>query len=128
MSIKTSVGVLYLLTGFVGLYWALQLILMGMYGPPFSWWYVAVAVGSVMLIAGAILGWASGQSWTEWVPLIGSVVLAAYFLPAICITLYRYAQGHAPGGMELAVRMAVVVLVLLSLGVAASNKLHPAAQ
>ena len=119
---KVAVGMLYLLTGLVGLYWSIQLTLIGMYGAPFSWWYAAVAVGSVILILGAILAWTSGRAWTEWVPLAGSVVLAAYFIPAIIVTFYRYAQGHAPGGTELAVRVAVVLLVLVSLGVAASNK------
>jgi hypothetical protein len=124
MSLRVIVGVLYLLTGLVGLFWSVQLTLTGMYGTPFSWWYAAVAAGSLILILGAILVWASGRAWTEWVPLVGSVVLAAYFVPAIIVTLRRYAQGQAPGGTELAIRVVVVLLVLLSLGVAASNKLH----
>jgi hypothetical protein len=58
------------------------------------------------------------------VPLVGSVVLAAYFIPAILVTLNRSVQGQAPGGSALAVRVVVVILVLASLAVAASNKLH----
>lgn len=128
MSMKVIVGILYLVTGILGLYWALQLTLMGMYGTPFSWWYAAIAVGSLILILGAILGWASGRPWTEWVPLIGSLVLAAYFLPAVTITVYRYIQGHAPGGGELVVRLAMVVLVLASLGMSASSKFNLASR
>jgi hypothetical protein len=124
MSLRVIVGMLYLLTGLVGLYWSIQLTLMGMYGTPFSWWYAAVAGGSLILILGAILGWSSGRAWTAWVPLVGSVVLAAYFIPAIIVTIYRCVQGQAPVGMELAIRVVVVLLVLVSLGVAVSNKLH----
>jgi hypothetical protein len=43
MSLRVIVGMLYLLTGLVGLYWSIQLTLIGMYGAPFSWWYAAVA-------------------------------------------------------------------------------------
>ncbi len=124
MLLRVIMGILYLLTGLVCLYWSLQLTLMGIYGTPFSWWYAAVAGGSLILILGAILHWASGQPWTEWVPLVGSIVLAAYFIPAIIVTLNRYAQGQAPGGTALAVRIMVVILVLASFAVAASNKLH----
>jgi hypothetical protein len=124
MSLRVIAGILYLLTGLVCLYWSIQLTLMGMYGTPFSWWYAAVAGGALILILGAILRWASGQPWTEWVPLVGSVVLAAYFIPAIIVTLNRSVQEQAPGGSALAVRVVVVILVLASLAVAASNKLH----
>lgn len=124
MSIKVIVGILYLLTGLVCLYWSIQLTFMGMYGTPFSWWYAAVAGGSLMLILGAILGWTSGQAWTDWVPLVGSGILAAYFIPAIIVTFDRHRQGQAPGGTALSGRAVVVILVLASFAVAASKKLH----
>jgi uncharacterized membrane protein YhaH (DUF805 family) len=118
---RNSIGVLYLMTGLVCLYWSVQLTLTGMYGAPFSWWYAAIFVGSLVLIFGAILGWVSGQRWTDWVPLVGSVVLAAYFIPAIVVTFRRYVEGQAPGSWELAIRVAVVLLVVASLAVAARN-------
>ena len=121
---RNPIGVLYLLTGLVCLYWSVQLTLTGMYGMPFSWWYAAVFVGSLILILGAILVWVSGRPWTEWVPLVGSVVLAAYFIPAIIVTLRRYAQGQAPGSVGLAIRVAVVLLVIVSLAAAARNIVH----
>jgi hypothetical protein len=124
MSIRVVVGILYLLTGLLGLYWSIQLTLTGMYGTPFSWWYAVVAVGALTLILGAVLVWASGRAWTEWVPLIGSVVLASYFIPATIVIIHRYVQGQAPGGAELAIRLFLVLLVLLSLGTAASDKFH----
>jgi uncharacterized membrane protein YhaH (DUF805 family) len=122
---KNPIGALYLLTGLVCLYWAVQLTLTGMYGTPFSWWYVAVFVGSLVLILGAILVWVSKQPWTDWVSLVGSAVLAAYFFPAIVVTFRRYVQGEAPGSWELAIRIAVVLLVVVSLAVAVHNMLRP---
>jgi hypothetical protein len=121
---RNLTGILYLLTGLVGLYWSVQLTLLGIYGMPFSWWYASIFIGSLILILGAILVWASGRPWTDWVPLVGSIVLAAYFIPAIIVTLRRYAQGQAPGGVGLAVRVAVVLLVIASLAVASRNILH----
>jgi hypothetical protein len=121
---RNPIGVLYLLTGLVGLYWSVQLTLLGMYGMPFSWWYASIFIGSLILILGAILVWVSGQPWTDWVPLVGSVVLAAYFIPAIAVTLSRYAQGQAPGGVGLVIRVAVVLLVIVTLAVAARNIAH----
>jgi hypothetical protein len=123
-TMRNLIGVLYLLTGLVGLYWSVQLTLLGMYGMPFSWWYAAVFVGSLILILGAILVWASGRPWTEWVPLVGSIVLAAYFIPAIVVTFRGYAQGRVSGGLELAMRVAVVLLVIVSLAAAARNIVH----
>ena len=113
MPVKAVVATLYLLTGFAGLYIAIQLTLTGMYGLPFSWWYVVVAVGSLILILGAILVWASGRAWTEWIPLVGSALLASYFIPAIIVTLRRYLQGTIPGGEDFAIRVAFALLVLL---------------
>jgi hypothetical protein len=121
---RNLTGVLYLLTGLVGLYWSVQLTLLGMYGMPFSWWYASIFIGSLILILGAILFWASGRPWTEYMPLVGSIVLAAYFIPAIIITLRGYAQGRVPGGMGLSIHVAVVLLVIVSLAVAARNIVH----
>jgi hypothetical protein len=121
---RNTIGVLYLLTGLVCLYWSLQLTLTGLYGVPFSWWYVAVFVGSLVLILGAILAWVSGRPWTDWVPLVGSVVLAAYFIPAIAVALRRFVQGQAPGSWDLAIRVGVVLLVIVSLAVSARHIVH----
>jgi hypothetical protein len=120
-TMRNTVGVLYLLTGFVCLYWSVQLTLTGMYGEPFSWWYAAVFIGSLILTCGAILAWVSGKPWTKWVPLVGSIVLATYFVPAIVVTFRRYARGEVPGSVELGTRVAVVLLVIASLAVAASH-------
>ena len=121
---RILISILYLLTGLVGLYWSVRLTVTGMYGAPFSWWYGAIFIGSLFLIVGAILVWVSGRPWTGWVPLTGSVFLAAYFIPAIVITLQRYAKGQASGPVELSIRVAVVLLVVASLIVAASDKLR----
>jgi hypothetical protein len=40
---KHAIGLLYLATACVGFYWSLYLTLTGLYGVPFSVWYVQVS-------------------------------------------------------------------------------------
>jgi hypothetical protein len=103
---------LQLITGLVGLFWASQFYLIGMYGVPFSWWIPAIAFASLLLIVGALLGWLLRSSWAEWFSLIGAALLSAYFVPAIAYVIWSYFRGTAVGGLELAVRVATAGLTL----------------
>lgn len=118
------IGALYLLTGLIALCWSMQAMLTGLDGVRFSWLYAAVFAGSTILILGAILVWTSRRSWTEWIPLVGSAMLAAYFFPAIIVTLRQYAAGQISGSTGLEIRVAIVLLVAASLVAAVFNKLH----
>lgn len=112
---KPLIGVLYLLTGFVGLYWSVRLTLTGLYAVPFSPWYVVVCIGAVMLLAAAVLSWVSMSLWSQWVPVIGSLLLASYFVPATVGMLRSYLRSEVTGGTQLGIRLAAVGLVLASL-------------
>lgn len=120
-TLRAIAGAIYLLTGLVGLFEFLQLTLLGMYGVPGSRLYLSIAVGSVILILGSILTWASKKMWVKWLPLIGSLALCTYFLPAIVVTFHRYATGQINGGSGLIFRTAVVVLVIISLWVSVKD-------
>jgi hypothetical protein len=111
---KHVIGLLYLATALVGFYWSIFLTLTGLYGIPFSRWYVVIFIGAVVLLIGAILWWASSSEWTRWFPLIGSVLLAAYFIPA-GIVLIR--QGRID-----MIRVIIVTLVLVCLVVAIKER------
>ena len=115
------IGVLYLLTALVGFYWSVYLSMTGLYGVPFSRWYVVILIGSLVLLAGALFWWTSKSEWTRWMPIIGSALLASYFVPAI-IEVLR--DGGFAQPMKLLVRVGVVVLVVASLLVAVGNKLQ----
>jgi hypothetical protein len=117
-------GLLYFLTGLVGIFWSIQLTLIGMYGVPFSRWYAAIALGGGILILGAICVWITAQPWAAWIPLVGSLILAGYFVPAMVVTAYRCIRGEAPVGIELVIRVVVVALILFCVSVAANNKFH----
>jgi uncharacterized membrane protein len=121
-------GLLYLVVGLVGLYWSIELTLIGMYGVPFSWWYAAIALGGIVLILGAICVWATTQAWAEWVSFVGSLILAAYFVPAIIVTAYRCIMGQTPVGIELLIRVIVVALVVFCFNVAVNKTLGRVAQ
>jgi hypothetical protein len=121
---KILSGILYFITALFGLFWTIRLYLMGMYGAPFSWWYPVMLLGSLLLLVGAFLTGASSRSWTLWLPLFGSAVLAVFFVPAIIDTLRAYFRGEVVGGTQLANRVLVVILVLASLGVSLAAKLQ----
>jgi hypothetical protein len=114
---KHVIGLLYLATAGVGLYWAVYLTLTGLYGLPFSRWYVVLLIGGLVLLIGAILWWTSSSEWTRWFPIIGSVLLASYFVPGF-IMLVR--QGRVD-----LVQVLILVLVVASL-VAAIRLRHVA--
>jgi hypothetical protein len=111
---KHLIGGLYLATALVGLYWSIFLTLTGLYGVPFSRWYVWIFVGAAILLAGAILWWVSSKEWTRWLPIVGSTLLATYFVPA-GVVLIR--QGRID-----AIRVVIVLLVLLCLAVAVKER------
>ncbi len=122
---RNSTALLFLLTGVICLYWSVELSLTGMYGIPFSWWYAVVFAGSLVLILGAILSWVTGRRpIASWVGFVGSIMLAAYFIPDIAMTIRRYALAQASGSIYLAIRIAVALLVIASLVVAGRNMLH----
>jgi hypothetical protein len=86
---KHIIGLLYLTTASVGLYWSIYLTLTGLYGVPFSSWYVVLFAGAVLLLIGAVLWWTSKSEWARWLPIAGSACLAAYFVPAVIVLLYQ---------------------------------------
>ena len=111
---KILIGALYLSTALIGLYWSVYLTLAGLYGVPFSRWYVGLFVGGLVLLIGAILWWTSSREWTRWFPIIGSVLLGSYFVPAF-ITLVRQGQVDLT-------RVMIVTLVLASLVVSVKER------
>jgi hypothetical protein len=114
LKMRHLIGLLYLMTAFVGLYWSIYLTLTGLYGLPFSVWYVVIFIGAMILFLGAALWWSSRSEWTRWLPIIGSALLASYFIPAI-IVLAR--QGRID-----IVRAFIFALVLTSLVVSIKER------
>jgi hypothetical protein len=111
---KHIIGLLYLATALVGFYWSTYLTLTGLYGMPFSRWYIVIFIGAVVLFVGAILWWASNREWTRWFPIIGSVLLSSYFVPAGIVLIRQ-------GRFDL-IRLLIVTLVLVSLIVAVKER------
>jgi hypothetical protein len=124
LTLKLLIGLLYIATAIAGLFWAIRLYLMGMYDAPFCWWYPVMLIGSLSLLVGAVLSWFSLRGWVQWLPLLGSVVLAAYFVPAIIETMRAYFKGEVVGGTQLLVRLIPVAFVLVSLAVSVTGKLQ----
>jgi uncharacterized membrane protein YadS len=111
---RHAIGLLYLGTALVGFYWSIYLTLTGLYGLPFSPWYAVIFVGAVLLLVGAILWWASRSEWTRWLPVIGSICLAAYFVPAAIVVMRQ-------GRLDL-IRVLILALVLASLAVSVKSR------
>lgn len=81
------IGLAYLTTSLGGVYWSIYLTMTGIYGVPFSMWYVVVFVGSITLLVGSICWWISARPWTRWLPVIGSVLLVSYFVQVLILGL-----------------------------------------
>ena len=78
-------------------------------------------LGSSSLFVGAFL---SSRGWTQWLHLFGSLILAAFFVPAIIETLQAYFKGEVVGGIQLLERLFSVALVLASLAISLRSKLQ----
>ncbi len=111
---KHVIGLLYLITAAIGLYWSVYLTLTGLYGVPFSTWYAMIFIGAVLLLMGAILWWTSKSEWTRWLPIAGSLCLAAYFVPAVIVLIYQHRLDF--------IRVLIVVLILTCLTVAIKER------
>jgi hypothetical protein len=111
---KHIIGLLYLATALTGFYWSIYLTLTGLYGLPVSRWYIVIFIGAVVLLAGALLWWVSTSPWTRLLPIIGSVLLCCYFVPAAIVLIRE-------GRMDL-IRLAIVALALVSLVVAIKER------
>lgn len=111
---RHAIGLLYIATALVGFYWSIYLTLTGLYGLPFSLWYAVIFVGAVLLLIGAVLWWASSSEWTRWLPIAGSICLAAYFVPAVLVLIRQ-------GRLDL-IRVLIVALILVSLVVAVKKR------
>ncbi|MGE0407040.1 MAG: hypothetical protein AB7O65_12140 [Candidatus Korobacteraceae bacterium] len=123
---KHTVGMLYLLTAALGLYWSIYLTMTGMYGLPFSRWFVVVFIGGLVLLLGAIFWWTSARAWTRWLPIIGSGMLAAYFLPAFVSNIQEFMDAFSRPTTDRVLALGSVLLAITSLVVAVRNRHVPA--
>ena len=128
MPLRIGIGFLYMLTGLAALYFSIQLTLTGLYGVPFSRWYAEVFVSALILMIGAVCWWTSKRQWAAWVPLIGSALLAAYFIPAGISLVRQCMAGHGPGPTVLMTRIGAILLVLASLVISVVNRIQSAAR
>ena len=118
------VGMLYLFTGIMSLYWTL-LTLRDVYGPPRLWWFIFLVGGSLGLITGASYAWISTQRWAMWIPVVGSSMLTAFLIPMALRILAQYPDGIvAELPTLLATKAFVLALVLTSLAVSTLQRMR----
>jgi hypothetical protein len=116
-------SVLHLMTAGTGVYWGGYLLLTGIYGVPFSPWYLVVFLGGVILGVGAIIQQFSKQPWTTWLPVLGGGMLGSYFFPAFAYNLSDFIALPGSATSERALALSSVVLTAASL-VVALHALH----
>ena len=119
---KHVVGILYLSAALVGFYWSFYLTMTGLYGVPFSPWYIVLFVGALVMLIGAIFWWTSAKSWTRWFPIIGSGMLAAFFLPALVARFPDFLDVFSTPTIDNVFALGSVLLVTTSLAVAVRNR------
>lgn len=123
---KIPVGFLYLTVSGYGMYWAHHMMTRRHTSSYISYWYVDLLLGAVILGAGAILRWTRWQESTRWLPVVGSAMLAAYYLGASVVTLRRYLAGAISATVpQLGAALLPVLLVLVLFSVALFETLRP---
>ncbi len=84
-------------------------------------------LGAVILGIGAILRWTRWQQQTSWLPVLGSAMVATYYVGASVVTLRRYLAGKIlrEHSHSWAIALLPVLLVLILLTVALFEKFRP---
>lgn len=116
---------LHLTTAGAGMYWGGYLVLTGIYGIPFSAWYLVVLIGGVVLGVGAILQHVLKKLWTAWCVVLGSSLLSAYFFSALVYNIRDFTASSAAMTSERVLALASVVLTATSLFFAVRGVQHP---
>lgn len=123
---KMSVGVLYLAVSGYGIYWAHHMMTRRHTNSYVAYWYVDLLAGAVILGLGAILRLTAWRSRTRWLPVVGSAMVAAYYVGASVVTLRRYVAGKVIATLpQLGFALVPVLLVLVLFTVALFEKLRP---
>ena len=123
---KIPAGFLYLAVSAYGTYWAHHMITRRHATSPFSYWYMDLLFGAIILGIGAILRWTRWRQQTSWLPVLGSAMVATYYVGASVVTLRRYLAGKILASVpQLAIALLPVLLVLILLTVALFEKFRP---
>jgi len=124
--VKIPAGFLYLAVSAYGIYWAHHMITRRHATFPVSYWYMDLLLGAVILGIGAILRWTRWQRQTSWLPVLGSGMVALYYVGASVVTLRRYLDGKILASIsQLGFALLPVLLVLVLLTVALFEKFRP---
>jgi hypothetical protein len=124
--VRIQVGFLYLAVSGYAIYWAHHMLTRRHTNTNVQYWYIDLLAGAIILGLGAILRWTRWQAKTRWLPVLGSAMVAAYYVGASVVTLRRYFAGriHAtPQQMGFALLPVLLVLILFT--VALFEKLRP---
>jgi hypothetical protein len=124
--VKIPVGFLYLAVSGYGIYWAHHLLTRRHTNSYVAYWYVDLLAGAVILALGAILRWTRWQQRARWLPVLGSAMVAAYYVGASVVTLRRYLSGKIYATVpQLGLALLPVLLVLVLFSVALFEKFRP---
>jgi hypothetical protein len=124
--LKIPVGFLYLTVSGYGMYWAHHMMTRRHTNSYVAYWYLDLLLGAVILGLGAILRWTRWRQSTRWLPVVGSAMLAAYYVGASVVTVRRYLAGRISATVpQLGFALLPVLLVLILFSVALFEKLRP---
>ena len=125
-AVRVPAGFLYLAVSGYGIYWAHHMLTRRHTTTYVAYWYVDLLLGAIILGLGAILRWTRWQARTRWLPVVGTAMVATYYLGASVVTLRRYFAGriHATAP-QVGFALVPVLLVVVLFTVALFEKLHP---
>jgi hypothetical protein len=125
--VKYAVGALYLVVSAYAMNWASHMILRQMNASRFSYWFIDLFLGGLILGVGALLRWTRWQKQTSSLLVLGSGMIAVYYLGAAFVTIRRrYFAGKLMASFpSLAFALIPVLLVLGLWVVAMFEKFRP---
>jgi len=124
--VKVPSSFLYLTVSAYGIYWAHHMITRRHTTSTVAYWYLDLLLGAIILGIGAILRWTRWRARTSWLPVVGSAMVAGYYLGATVVTLHRQSVGRIKATIpQLGFALIPVLLVVLLLLLAFLEKFRP---
>ena len=123
---RVPASFLYLTVSAYGIYWAHHMITRRHTTSTVAYWYWDLLLGAIILGIGAILRWTRWRARTSWLPVVGSAMVAGYYLGATVVTLHRHSVGGIKATIpQLGFALIPVLLVVLLLLLALFEKFRP---
>lgn len=120
---RIFVALVYLLAALGAGSRAMYIWLDGLNGRPWSWWIILLLAGATVLLVAGGLTIVDRSNWGNRLAVVGSVMLAGFYAPALSQTLRHYVSSTPDGYDPVKVGRVLAEPLLLVISLTLSSRL-----